>query len=80
MTQTANSTMAPSRAADPSFTEVIYLQKSKQLKAMLVQKDAVKWAYSFMICVYFVPPCTFTKFNSVLSMHTFFIEMLKYEP
>ena len=80
MTETADTTMADAEAADKSFKTVTSANKSKRLKAAPVQKDIVDRSHTFAIRVYFPPPRANTKFNPVSSMHSFFAEVLKYEP
>ncbi len=79
MTETADTTMADAEAADTSFKPVPSKNKSKRLKAALVQKDIVSRTHAFTIRVYF-PPWANMKFNPVSSMRSFFSEVLKYEP
>jgi len=80
MTETADTTMADAETADTTFKTVTSANKSKRLKATLVQKETVERTHSFTIRVYFPPPQVNTKFNPISSMHSFFKEVIKYKP
>jgi len=77
MTDTADTTMAASEAADTSFKEVPCSKKSKRLKTAPAQKIAVKRAHVYTICITFLAPRAKHKFNPITSMRTFFKEMMK---
>jgi len=80
MTGTADTTMADAETADTTFKTVTRANKSKRLKATLVQQESAERAHGYTIRVYFLPPRANTKFNPVSSMRGFFAEVIKYEP
>jgi len=80
MTSANDSTMAASKATDTTFKTVMCPNKSKQLKATIMQKEAAERTHAFTIWVYFLPLQANTKFNPTASMHIFLSELSKYEP
>ncbi len=80
MTGTVDTTMADAETADTTFKTVTRANKSKRLKATLVQPEIAERAHGYTIRAYFPPPQANTKFNPVSSMRGFFAEVIKYEP
>jgi len=80
MTGTVDTTMADAKTANTTFKTVTRANKSKCLKATLVQQEIAERAHGYTIRVYFPPPRANTKFNPVSSMRGFFAEVIKYEP
>jgi len=80
MTDSGDTTMASTEAADPPFKTVTSPSKSKRLKVTPAQKEVVERMHSFSIRAYFPKPSANTTFNPVAHMRTLMTEHLKYEP
>jgi len=80
MTDSGDTTMVPTEAAGNSFKMVTRKNRSKRLKAALVQENPVERTHSFTIRTYFPPPRANAKFNPAANMRAFLIELIKYEP
>jgi len=80
MTDSGDTTMAPSEAAGDPFKMVMRKNRSKRLKAALENENPIERTHSFTIRTYFPPPRANVKFNPAANMRAFLIELLKYEP
>jgi len=80
MTDSGDTTMAASEAAGAPFKAVTRKNKSKRLKATVVQENPIERTHSFTIRTYFPPPRANEKFNPATHMRSFLLELLKYEP
>ncbi len=80
MTDSGDSTMASSEAADTSFKMVTRKNRSKRLKAVIDEKNPIERTHSFTIRTYFTPSQANAKFNPAANMRALLLELLKYEP